>query len=102
MGSVETATIPGPCTRQWDRISLGFGTMWRWLIILGVAALIWRVAQPGGDCVIRMRRGKVSIRGKLAAGRRNEIERFLLDQFRDVDRLRIDVYYPRGSQRPRD
>lgn len=72
--------------------------MWPWLIILLVAWLIWRYSRPGGDCVIRLSRGAVSIRGKMSPGRRVDIERFLLEQFPEVRRLRIDVRYPRGSE----
>jgi hypothetical protein len=75
--------------------------MWSWLIIVGVAVLVWRATQPRSDLVIRMRRGQPSFRGKLAAGRRAEIERYLTEQFADVGRLRIDVHYPRGSRRLR-
>ena len=75
--------------------------MWHWLIILGLALLVWRACQPRGDCVIRLRGGQVSVRGRLAAGREPEIERFLTEHFSEVHRLRIDVLYPRGSQRLR-
>ncbi|MBL8851119.1 MAG: hypothetical protein JNG89_15675 [Planctomycetaceae bacterium] len=72
--------------------------MWQWLVVLGLAALIWRYAGRSGDCVIRIRRGQVTIRGKVAAGRRAEIERFLQEQFPDVPRLRIDVSFRRSSR----
>jgi hypothetical protein len=56
--------------------------MWQWLLVVGFALFVWRLAQPAGDCVIRIRRGQVTIRGKLAAGRRAEIERFLTEHSR--------------------
>jgi hypothetical protein len=72
--------------------------MWKWLILLGVAVLIWRLVEPAGDCVIRVRRGRVTIRGKIAAGRRAEIERFLAEQFPHIQRLRIEVDFQQASR----
>ena len=72
--------------------------MWKWLIVVGIAVLIWRLVQPAGDCIINVRRGQVTIRGKIAAGRRAEIERFLSDQFAHVQRLRIEVDFQRASR----
>jgi len=72
--------------------------MWQWLIVLGVALLIWRLSRPAGDCVFRVRRGHVSTRGTIAAGKRAQVESFLAQEFPEVRRLRIDVHYRRGNQ----
>lgn len=72
--------------------------MWQWLLVLGVALLIWRLGQPSGECVFRVRQGRVSSRGKIAAGKRAEIESFLAEEFPDVKRLRIDINYRKGSR----
>lgn len=75
--------------------------MWRWLILVGLAVLIWRIAQRPGDCVIRVRRGRAFVRGRIPARRRSEVERFLTAHFGHVQRMRIDVYSPRRDQRLR-
>jgi hypothetical protein len=72
--------------------------MWQWLIVLGVALVIWRLSRPAGDCVFRIRQGRVSTRGKIAAGKRAAIEGFLAEEFPEVRRLRIDVHYRRGTR----
>lgn len=75
--------------------------MWTWLAILGVAIVVWRTCQPRGDCTVEIRRGQVAFRGKLPAGRCHQIEQYLLEYFADVSRLRIDLFYPRGTQQLR-
>lgn len=75
--------------------------MWAWLVILGVAIVVWRTCQTRGDCTVEIRRGQVEFRGKLPAGRCHQIEQYLLQYFPDVSRLRIDIYYPRGTQQLR-
>jgi hypothetical protein len=72
--------------------------MWQWMLVLGVALLIWRLSRPAGDCVFRIRQGRVSTRGKIAAGKRAQVEGFLAEEFSEVRRLRIDVSYRRGSR----
>jgi len=72
--------------------------MWPWLIVIGIALVIWRLSRPAGDCVFRVRRGQVSTRGKIAAGKRAEVESFLSEEFPEAKRLRIDVHYRRGGR----
>lgn len=69
-----------------------------WLLVIGVAFLLWWLSRPAGECVIRVRNGTVTTRGKLSAGRRADIEGFLAEEFSDVKRLRIDIDYRRGSR----
>lgn len=65
-----------------------------WLILLAAAALIaWLAVRPG-DCVIRVRRGCISVKGKCPAARTVEIERYFREQFPAVSRLRVDIEYP--------
>jgi hypothetical protein len=64
-----------------------------WLILVAVAALIaWLAVRPG-DCVIRVRSGIVSVRGKCTSGRVGEIESYFRQHFARVGKLRVDIEF---------
>jgi hypothetical protein len=71
--------------------------MLEWLIVMAVGVLIWRLIVRRADCVVRVRNGRVQVRGRLSAGRRQRIEQFLLSEVSAAKRLRIEIEYARAS-----
>ena len=69
-----------------------------WLALLALAAVIWWLARSPPDLVIQLRRGRVAVTGRIAAGRKAIVERFLQEQLPEVPRLRVNVRYPRGAK----
>jgi hypothetical protein len=72
--------------------------MLKWLIVIAVAVLIWRLMVRPADCVIRVKDGCMHVRGRLTAGLQQRLERFLSSELSAVRRLRIDISYPRPSR----
>ena len=72
--------------------------MLRWLIVIAVGVLIWRLIVRTADCTIRFRNGRMNVRGRMATGLQQRLEQFLLSEFSAVRRLRIEISYPRASQ----
>ena len=75
--------------------------MWIWLILLAVTVGIAYLAMRPADCVIKCRRGRVAVKGKITRPQRLAIEEYLTRHFADAARLRIDVHFPKQGQRPR-
>jgi hypothetical protein len=72
--------------------------MLRWLIVMAVGVLIWRLVVRRADCLIRFKNGRLHVRGRMTAGLQQRLEQFLLSEFSTARRLRIEISYPRASK----
>lgn len=74
------------------------GGMLQWLIVMAVGVVIWRVIVRPADCTIRFRKGRLRVRGRLAAGLQQRLEQYLRAEFPGQPALRIEICYPRASR----
>ena len=72
--------------------------MLHWLIVMAVGVLIWRLIVRRVDCIVRFKDGRIHVRGRLTAGLQQRLERYLSTELPSVQRLRIDISYPRASK----